>query len=834
MAEIHARTFVRPEGNPRTARIAIVGEQPGTTEIQSGRPFVGPAGRELTEDLQAVGLTRQDCYLTNFAKDLDAPVEQYLNLKTMTFNERGLAYKSLLLQELNQLNSRVIVACGNYAMAALVQRTSVTKWRGSILTSPDVPDKWVIPMLHPATVIPPKNQYLNKFLIQFDLRRALDVAERGFGPIPRRILSGLSHTENMTWLERFYQWGLEGETVYFDIEIYNEEVSCISFARNESFAISIPFVTGEGNYFSPNQELSIWLGIAKILENPDIVKCGQNVGFDTHFLLRRYGIAAVNLEDTMVAQRIIMPDYPIGLDFITSVWTDHPYYKDEGKKYFGGGGWKQLWAYNATDSLICAEAFPKQLERLSQQRNLSTYHRQRGIVPPLVYMQERGIKVDVEGMKAKYNELNQELVVKQEELNKEAGFPLNANSPKQLQQYFYGSLNHKAYTSRKTGTPTTDDLAMTRLARKGIKAASIVKEIRKIRKVMGTYVPIDDEGNLTKIDPDGRVRCSFNPAGTKFSRISSSENIFGTGMNLQNIPHNLLKYFLFDEGYVGYAIDLSQAENRVVAYLANITPMIEAFESGKDVHKLTASLIFQKPIDKIITENDMNNGAPPCPLGDGTHDERFWGKKANHGLNYDLGYVTFSLYYEMPETQARWVVERYHMAYPGVRNNFHAMVKKMLQSGRVVTNLMGRHTLFMGRWDDKLFKEAYSCIPQGTVGDVINERSVNFLYYQQDKFSSVELLLQKHDEVVFQIPRSVPLIQHAEILLDLKSSLETPLVTLDGREFVIPADISVCPRSFSKKDATELKSHKVPKTPELLAERLKEILEPKCDETKSP
>ena len=833
MTEIHARTFVRPEGNPRTARIAIVGEQPGTTEVQSGRPFVGPAGRELTENLQAVGLTRQDCYITNFIKDLDAPIETYLNLKTMAFNEKGLAYQKLLLQELSSLKTVAVIACGNYAMAALTRRNGVTKWRGSVLDSPDLPNRWIIPMLHPATVIPPKNQYLNKFLIQFDLRRALDVANRGFGRIQRRILTGLGFDENLYWLEKFYSWGLDGETVEFDIEIYNEEVSCISFARNESFAVSVPFVTGEGNYFSPQQEVAIWLAIAKILENPNIVKCGQNVGFDTHFLLRRYGIAAVNLEDTMVAQRIIMPDYPIGLDFITSVWTDHPYYKDEGKKYFGGGGWQQLWTYNATDSLICAEAFPKQLERLRQQDNVGTYERQRDIIPPLVYMQERGIRVDVDGMIKRNLELVKELDEKQLELNNEAGCELNANSPKQLQQYFYGSLNHQAYKNRKTGQPTTDDIAMTRLARKGIKAASIVKEIRKIRKTMGTYLPIGPDGNLTKIDTDGRVRCSFNPAGTKFSRISSSENIFGTGMNLQNIPHNLLKYFLFDEGYVGYAIDLSQAENRLVAYVGNITPMIEAFESGKDVHKLTASLIFQKPIDQIVTEDDMNNGAPACPLGDGTHDERFWGKKANHGLNYDLGYVTFALYYEMPETQAKWIINRYHMAYPGVRNSFHAMVRGMLKNGRVVTNLMGRKTLFMGRWGDQLFKEAYSCIPQGTVGDLINERGLNYIYYNQHKFSAVELLLQKHDEIVFQIPRSLPLIQHAEILLDIKRSLETPLQTLDGREFVIPADISVCPRSFSKKDSTELKGHKTPKTPELLAEKLKEILEPKCDESKS-
>jgi len=465
---------------------------------------------------------------------------------------------------------------------------------------------------------------------------------------------------------------------------------------------------------------------------------------------------------------------------------------------------------------MCAESFPKQKMRLKQQKNRATYERQRDIVPPLVYMQERGILIDTAGMISENLQMEKDLIMVQKELNSLAGQELNANSPKQLQTYFYGSLGHKAYVSRKTSRPTTDDIAMTRLARKGVKEAEVVQKIRKIRKLMGTYLPIVD-GKLIKIDEDNRVRSSFNPAGTKFSRISSSENIFGTGMNLQNIPHSLLKFFLVDPGYIGYAVDLSQAENRIVAYVGNISPMINAFETGLDVHKLTASLIFQKPIEEITTKEGT------CTLGDGTHDERFWGKKANHGLNYDLGYRNFALLYQMTEPQASFIVERYHKAYPGVRNGYHTLVRNMLVNGRVVTNLMGRNTLFMDRWGDKLFKEAYSCIPQGTVGDVINERGLNFIYYNQDeRFKSVELLLQKHDEIVFQIPRSVPLTVHAEVLKLVKEQLEIPLKTPDGREFTIPADISIMTKTFSKQDCVEIKSKNFPSI-EKLTEKLEEL-----------
>ena len=806
------KTFVKPEGNPETAKLAIVGEQPGRTEIQSGRPFVGPAGRELQEDLQAIGLMKQDCYLTNFAKDLDNHVSEYLNTKDMTYSLQGQQHLDMLLGELKGIKSPAIVACGNYALAALTNRTGVTKWRGSILESPLLPGKYIVPTIHPATVIPPKNQYLNKFLIQFDLKRALGIAQNGFSRKPRNLIIKPSFQDCLNYLHKIKRAGLNNEPIFFDIELYNEEVSCISFAYLDSEAISIPFVSERGDYFSISQETDIWLKVASILENPAILKCGQNVGFDSHFLLRRYGIKATNLEDTMVAQRIIMPDYPIGLDFITSVWTDQEYYKEEGKKYFGGGGWPQLWKYNATDSLMCAEAFPKQLDKLKEQDNLGTYRRQVRIVPPLVYMQERGIRMDLEGLAEQVTITEREISEWQEKLDTKAGRHINVKSTKQKKEYFYGVLGHPAYKDRKTKAPTTNAQAMKRLARKGIVEARYVAEITKRRDAISKFM------NLNKFDEDGRVRCSFNPVGTRYSRISSSKNIFGKGMNLQTIPHNLLKYFLFDEGYIGYRIDLSQAENRIVAYVGNITPMIEAFESGKDVHKLTAALIFQKPVDEISDEDGSSD------IGDGTHSERYWGKKTNHELNYDMGYVSFSLEYEIPETQGKWIVNRYHMAYPGVRNSYHAMVKKFLRNGRTITNLMGRKTLFMDKWGDKLFKGAYSCIPQGTVGDVINERGLNYVYYDQDNFAPVEVLLQVHDDITFQIPRSTGLKEHASILLEIKRSLEVPLNTFEDRTFTIPADITVCPRSLAKDEGTELKSHEIPDDPNALAKLLEKIV----------
>ena len=282
-------------------------------------------------------------------------------------------------------------------------------------------------------------------------------------------------------------------------------------------------------------------------------------------------------------------------------------------------------------------------------------------------------------------------------------------------------------------------------------------------------------------------------------------------MNLQNWPHSMLTYLLADPGYIYYSFDLSQFENRVVAYVGNVTQMIDAFETGQDVHSLTASLIFDKPIDQVSREDGS------CPLGDGQHSERFWGKKANHGLNYDLGYKSFALYYELPENQAKVIIEKYHSAYPGVRQNFHSHVRKQIAKNRTLTNLMGRNTRFLGRRDDKLFKEAYACIPQGTCGDLINERGLEYIYYNPDKFLHVDLLTQVHDSVGFQIPISLGWMEHARILNDIKRSLETPL-TWRVQEFVVPVDLSM---GLNMGEVEEISHKNWPSSEKLLAEELK-------------
>lgn len=266
---------------------------------------------------------------------------------------------------------------------------------------------------------------------------------------------------------------------------------------------------------------------------------------------------------------------------------------------------------------------------------------------------------------------------------------------------------------------------------------------------------------------------------------------------------NFKQLILADEGYVSYSIDLSQAENRIVAYLAPEAQMIEAFESGVDVHKKTASLIYGVPIADI------------------TDAQRQWGKRANHGLNYGLGYRRFAFLYEIPESEAFEIVEKYHQAYPGVRQ-WHRGIEDQLRRNRTLTTCFGRKRLFKGPWGDELLKEAYSFPAQSTTAECINKRGVLFLYYE-DGFERVQLLNQVHDSIVFQIPLNQPWSYHWEVLNRVKQNLELP-IEWQSRSFTIPADVEM---GINLKDTVKLvgKDHKWKRNEEsLLKESYEQLI----------
>lgn len=809
----------------------IVGEQPAREETRVGRPFVGPAGRLSDRCLAKVGLKRRDVSFDNFATSMRPHLNKFIigpDKGGPKLTELGKQSQALLIERIVKLKPKVIVTYGNVPTYAITNRWGISKWRGSIIKNrfPGGFECYVVPAHHPATVIPPKNVYTNKLLIEHSLTRARDIANGLYKPTERELIIEPTFDETM----QFLHYIAEQSSFAYDIEVFGDglkkHISCISLSSNLK-AICIPFieiVSGSPvSYFSAKKELSIWLFLAKLFEDHKIKKIGQNLCFDAHFIFRRYGIVTKNMEDTMIAARTLMGDYPIGLDFICAWYTDIPYYKDDGKDFLPVEGNKQkLWVYNSNDSLVCDETFPKQHFELASMDNLPAYERQRNLIEPLAFMMEYGTLVDVEGMMNAYTSMEEEekktvdelLSIVRTKASGEYTEKMPGSSP-QLKKYFHEELGvHKYKTrQRKVGF---DKVVLKRLIGKGFKEAKLIMKRRKLRKARSTYL------DIRKVDLDGRLRCQYKPAGTRFSRLASDTSIFGTGMNRQNWPKKLLRYLIPDPGYVYYSIDLSQAENRIVAYLAGCRAMMECFGTGQDVHSLTAALIFNEQLQRIIDEYD--NGIT-CDIGNGDQTKRYWGKKTNHSMNYDIGYVTFSVDCELEQAQGKQLVMAYHRIYPEIRQIFHSYIRRCLRQNRTIVNLMGRKTKFYGKLDDKTFRKGYNCIPQGTVGDIINEFGLLFIYYNSDpKFQPLILLDQVHDSVGFQYPLNKPWEDHAYVINEIIKSLEVELTTHLGHKFVIPCDLTIG-KTLGKHLSCEVKRRQIPDSLEQFGNLLKKKYE---------
>lgn len=426
--------------------------------------------------------------------------------------------------------------------------------------------------------------------------------------------------------------------------------------------------------------------------------------------------------------------------------------------------------YSGLDSactLMAHDAFWKDVDpEFSDAYSMTT-----DILPVLMFMQERGILIDTKALEDTKVDVLKSKATKQEELNALCGRELNVNSPKDCCSYFYSELGIPPYKNPQ-GNPTVDDAALQRLvrgtmARPGLRQAKLVQEIRGLGKLYGTYLNLE-------FDPDNRLRCSYNPRGTKFGRLSSSKTIRGTGTNFQNLPPEFKKFLVADPGYVFVEVDKRQAEWVVVAYVTGDANMINAVESGLDVHTYTASLMFDAPASIIKYEHKLNGHSTNANeilerrstdplLSEFNYAKwirsmslRQCGKKSNHGLNYDEGAYQFALINEMEIPEAKKIYNMYHSNYPGIKI-WYDSVKGLLQKTRTLTNCFGRTVRFMGAWGEDLWKSAYAMLPQSTVVDSLNKGMVE-IYNDQEicgkEGANTDILAQVHDSILMQIPIS--------------------------------------------------------------------------------
>jgi len=739
--------------------------------------------------LNSAGIHRTSCYITNTIPYLPDRLESLISLKgerrgggNAVVSKDFEVLRENLIQDLRECKAKVVVAIGAIALYALTSKIGITKWRGSVLESPELPGKWIVPIIHPSAAL---RNYSYTYSILYDLNKVSRILKGGFSYPEREYILAPTFETAMAYMSN-----KQGDLLAFDIEtiitkktgkVLDWEVSCFSLSWNAYSSICIPVIQKNRDpYFTLQEETQIWKALARLLEDPTIEILGQNLMFDAFFMLKKFGIVITNMHDTMLAESVLLPDLPKGLDYLCSLYTDEPYYKDDGKQYTTIFSPMDFWLYNAKDSAVLHEIMKEQLEALEEQGNRETYEWLRRLLHPLLFMQIRGMRVDVESRAKKSKEILEETAALKLELEKLCGEPLNPNSPKQVRNYFYIAKGVKPYITK--GKVTVDETALRRLSAKGHKEASLILDIRRLTKLRGTYLEM-------AFDEDNRLRSSFDPSKTVTGRLSSSKTIFGTGGDTQNLPRvpSPVRYYIKpDPGNLLIELDYSQAENRIVAYIAPEPIMIETFETGTDLHSLTGSLISGLSYAEVLEQNKA--GVCP-PIGKGDKTWRQLGKTANHSLNYGIGVDTFALRNEFVRSEAAMIRNKYYAAYPGIRQ-YQAWIEDSIRhNNRTLQNLLGRKRKFLGRMDQKLFEKGYAYPPQSTVADLINQRGLIPVYENQSIYGALILQNQVHDSIVLELP-----IKHsawgATGLLKLKEALELP-ITWRSRSFSIPVDCKV-------------------------------------------
>lgn len=437
-----------------------------------------------------------------------------------------------------------------------------------------------------------------------------------------------------------------------------------------------------------------------------------------------------------------------------------------------------LHIYNGLDCCVTLEvlnAIKPQLDEVTSK----TYDFAMSLQGPIFDMECRGVLIDQIARKKVQEEIEALCQIIERDLarllDEGLGVQINPNSPAQLQKLFYEVL--KLPPVKYQGRITTNREALEKL-RKYFFAEPIVNHILAIRDYRKKLSVL-----RTGIDPDGRIRTSYNIAGTDTGRLSSYTSAFGSGTNLQNITGSLRQIYIADKGKKLCYIDLEQAESRAVgAIVWNLFEdggYLDACESG-DLHTLVCRLCWQqlpwsddakanKAIAKRIFYREFSYRDAAKRLGHGTN---YFGKPPNMARQTHIELALVSEFQN-----------KYFSAFPGIRN-WHGWVRAKLLRDGFITTLMGRRRWFFGRrWDEETLRGAIAYEPQSAVADILNRGMLRVW----QTHSEIDLLLQVHDAIVFQYDAE----RENEIVPKVMKTLSVEVPLLHGRSLIIPTEAFV-------------------------------------------
>lgn len=731
MIDERHKVFIQGRGSIN-ARIIIVGEAPAINEIEQRKCFVGATGMMLMEMLKTVGINSNDVYFTNAIKYMLGPSEDQNGRKLppqVRCERIGQKWEDqieLLGNEISALDPYIIVALGGIALQALTNKpfSTIRKWRGSVILGMG---HKVIPTFHPAGLFHQKdseeNAYWIKNIIEFDLERAKKQSEFKEFRYPQRTLQICTSRADLI---RFIDDHEREEWLSIDIEALKCFPVCTGLAFNSWRAMSVP-LWGRTDICKisdiPDQEMvSIWLVLDQLLRDKKYKKTGQNFKYD-HDKKRRLGFKVENFcADTMLMASCVNPEFPKALEFNTSIYTEEPYYKDEGGEFnYGKHPISNLLYYNARDACVTEEV-RQGLHRDLVELDLvdfyyNFYHNAHDL---FLEIENYGMKVDNDArakLLLKYTSWEYKL---KSDLWKSTSLEVNPNSPKQVAKLLY-----EVFKIPLRGKGGTGEEVLTQLLANVVKkpeqihAINLIMEARRVRKTKSTYV-------LALPDYDGRMRTSYKICGTETGRRSTQmlkppvrpEQCGVSWHTLTkhgDIGEDIRTLYVPDDGLILIQLDQEQAEARIVALLCMDFELLSQF-AEIDTHALMASYIF----GGTWYDHSKQKHGHETP-------ERFIGKTGKHSTNYDATkrslMMTINsearknhLAINVSEWKANKILETLHERNPKIRQVFHKEIQEALRD-RILTNPFGRKRIFYNKWGDDLFREGYAQIPQSTVAD---------------------------------------------------------------------------------------------------------------------
>ncbi len=482
-----------------------------------------------------------------------------------------------------------------------------------------------------------------------------------------------------------------------------------------------------------------------LLEDPQYKKIGQNIKYDA-LVLRNAGIELAGIDtDTMVLSYVTHPQAKShGLDALALEHLNHqmiPYSEmtGKGKKQicFSEVEVEKAVRYAAEDADITRQLAEKLLPQLPVGKGEQLFHEvEMPLVDVLIRMEWCGIRINADFLGMLSGQLGQKLELLEGEIHALAGGTFNINSPKQLGEILFETLGLPKGKKTKTGWSTNVDVLQS-LAEEHEIAAKIL-DYRSVSKLKSTYTDA-----LPKlINPaTGRLHTSFNQAVTATGRLSSSDP------NLQNIPirtaegRRIREAFIPAEGWTLLSADYSQVELRVMAHMADVPALKESFVAGEDIHKRTASEIFN--IFPEMVTDEMRRQA----------------KTINFGVLYGMGAFSLAKDLGIGRAEAQQFIDHYFERYPAILKYLEEK-KAEAREHQYVTTLLGRRCAIPeinsknGAVRSYAERNAINYPIQGSAADIIKVAMVNIARRLTEQQFQARMLLQVHDELVFEVPEN--------------------------------------------------------------------------------